>query len=64
MGGVIRDSGGNIMRLYAESMGNSTKNRVEFGSLEVGIEILRRERMKNTIMEGNYTLVINTTRRL
>jgi hypothetical protein len=52
MGGVIRDSGGNIIRLYAGSMGNSTNNAAEFGALELGLEILRRERMTNTIVEG------------
>jgi ribonuclease HI len=64
MGGVIRDSGGNIIQLYVGSMGNSTKNVVEFGALELGLEILRRERMTNTIMEGDSTLVINMTKRL
>jgi len=64
MGGVIRDSGGNIIFLYARSMGNSTNNAVEFGALEFGLEILRCERMKNTIVEGNSTLVINMTKRL
>jgi hypothetical protein len=64
MGGVIRDSGGNIIRLYAGSMGKSTNNAVEFGALEIGLEILSYERMTNTIMEGDSTLVINTVKRL
>jgi hypothetical protein len=64
MGGVIRDSGGNIIWLYARSMGKSTNNAVEFGALEIGLEILSRERMKNTIVEGDSTLVINTVKRL
>jgi ribonuclease HI len=64
MGGVIRDSGGNIIRLYAGSMGNSTNNAAEFGALELGLEILSRERMTNTIVEGDSTLVINTVKRL
>ena len=63
-GGVIRDSGGNINQLYAGSMGNSTNNTAEFGALKLGLEILRRERMTNTIVEGDSTLVINTTKRL
>jgi ribonuclease HI len=64
MGGVIRDSGGNIIRVYAGSLGNSTSNAAEFGALELGLEILRRERMTNTIMEGDSTLVINTVKRI
>jgi ribonuclease HI len=64
MGGVIRDSGGNIIRLYAGSLGNSTNNAAEFGALELGLEILSRERMTNTIVEGDSTLVINTVKRL
>jgi ribonuclease HI len=64
MGGVIRDSDGNIIRLYVGSMGNSTNNVVEFGALETGLEILSRERMTNTIVEGDSTLVINTVKRL
>jgi hypothetical protein len=64
MGGVIRDSGGNIIRLYAGSMGNSTNNATEFGALEISLRILRRERMTNTIVEGDSTLVINMTKRL
>ena len=64
MGGVFRDSGGNIIRLYAGSMGNSTNNAMEFGSLELGLEILSRGRMTNTIVEGDSTLVINTVKRL
>jgi ribonuclease HI len=64
MGGVIRDSDGNIIWLYARSMGNSTNNAAEFGSLELGLEILSRERMTNTIVEGDSTLVINTVKRL
>jgi ribonuclease HI len=63
-GGVIRDSGGNIIRLYMGSMGNSTNNVEEFGVLELGLEILSRERMTNTIVEGDSTLVINTAKRL
>jgi hypothetical protein len=63
-GGVIRDSGGNIIRLYVRSMGNSTNNVAEFGALELGLEILSRERMTNTIVEGDSTLVINTMKRL
>jgi ribonuclease HI len=62
MGGVIKYSGGNIIWLYAGSMGNSINNAVEFGALELGLEILIRERMKNTIMEGDSTLVINTVK--
>jgi ribonuclease HI len=64
MGGVIGDSGGNIIQLYAGSMGNSTNNATEFGALEIGLEILHRERMTNTIVEGDSTLVINTMKRL
>jgi ribonuclease HI len=64
MGGVIKDSDGNIIWLYARSMENSTKNAVEFGSLEIGLDILIHERMKNTIVEGDSTLVINTVKRL
>jgi ribonuclease HI len=63
-GGVIRDSGGTIIRLYAGSIGNSTNNAVEFGALELGLEILRREGMTNTIVEGDSTLVINTVKKL
>jgi ribonuclease HI len=64
MGGVIRDSGGNIIRLYAGSLGNSTNNAAEFGAMELNLEILSRERMTNTIMEGDSTLVINMVKRL
>jgi ribonuclease HI len=64
MGGVIRDSGGNIIRLYAGSMGNSTNNATKFGALELSLKILSRERMTNTIVEGDSTLVINTVKRL
>jgi ribonuclease HI len=64
MGGVIRDSGGNIIQLYTEILGNSTKNAVEFGAKELGLEILSQERMTNTIVEGDSTLVINTVKRL
>jgi ribonuclease HI len=62
--GVIRDSGGNIIQLYAGSMGNSTNNTTEFRALELGLEILSHERMTNTIVEGDSTLVINTGKRL
>jgi ribonuclease HI len=64
MGGVIRDSDGNIIHLYAESLENSTSNVAEFGSLETGLEILNNKRMTNTIVEGDSTLVINTIKRL
>ena len=64
MGGVIRDSGGNIIWLYVGSMGNSTNNTTEFGELELGLEIISRERMTNTIMEGDSTLVLNRVKRL
>jgi ribonuclease HI len=40
MGGVIKDSKGNIIRLYAGSLGNSTNNVAEFGALETGLKIL------------------------
>jgi ribonuclease HI len=45
-------------------MGNSNNNTIEFGALELYLEILRRERMTNTIMEGDSTLVINMMKRL
>jgi len=32
--------------------------------LELNLEILLREGMKNTIVEGDSTLVINTTKKL
>jgi ribonuclease HI len=40
MGGVIRDSGGNIIQLYAWSLENSTNNTTKFGALELDLEIL------------------------
>jgi ribonuclease HI len=64
MGGVIIYHGGNIIWLYAGSLGNSTNNTVEFGSMELGLEILRRERMTDIIVEGDSTLVINMVKRL
>jgi ribonuclease HI len=64
MGGVIRDSKGNIIRLYTGSLGNSTNNVMEFRSLETDLEILNQEGMTNVIVEGDSTLVINTVRRL
>jgi ribonuclease HI len=64
MGGVIKDSGGNIIWLYPGSMGNSTNNAMEFGALKLGLKILRRERMINTIVEGESTLVINMVKKL
>jgi ribonuclease HI len=64
IGGVIGDSGGNIIYLYTRSMGNSTKNAMEFESLELGLKILSHQRMTNTIVEGDSTLVINTVKRL
>jgi len=64
MGGVIRDSGSNIIWLYAGSMGKSTNNTSEFGSLEIALNILSQERMTNTIVEGDTTLVINIVKKL
>jgi len=64
MGGVIRDSGGNIIQLYGRIFGNSTNNVSKFGDLELGLKILSRERMTNIIVEGDSTLVINTMKRL
>jgi ribonuclease HI len=64
MGGVIKDNDGNITQLYIRSMGNSTNKAEEFGSLELGLEILRHERMTNTIVECDSTLVINMEKRL
>jgi hypothetical protein len=63
-GGVIRDSGGTILRLYAGSIGNSTNNATEFGALELGLEILHREGMMNAIVEGDSTLVVNIAKKL
>jgi ribonuclease HI len=48
----------------AGSIENSTNNTIKFGALELGLEILNRERMTNTIVEGDSTLVINMTKRL
>jgi len=64
LGGVLRDSQGNIIRLYTGSLGNSTNNAVEFGALEIGLEILHREAISNAIVEGDSMLVINTVRKL
>ena len=60
----MRDSDGNIIQMYTGSMGNSTNNAVEFGALEIHLEILRCEGMTNTIVEGDSTLVINMAKRL
>jgi ribonuclease HI len=64
LGGVIKDSKGNIIRLYARSLGKSTNNATEFGALETGLEILSWEGMTNAIVEGDSMLVINTVRKL
>jgi ribonuclease HI len=64
MGGVIRYNKGNIIWLYIGSLGNSTNNVVKFGALETGFKILSRDGMKNIIVEGDSTLIINTVRRL
>jgi ribonuclease HI len=61
MGGVIRDNDG---KTIVGSMGNSTNNAVELGALEIGLKILSYERMTNTIVEGDSTLVINTVKKL
>jgi ribonuclease HI len=45
-------------------MGNSINKVVESGALEIGLEILSCERMPNTIVEGDSTLVINMMKRL
>jgi ribonuclease HI len=45
-------------------MGNSTNNALEFRALEISLEILSHERMKNAIVEGDSTLVINMVKRL
>jgi ribonuclease HI len=37
---------------------------VEFRSLKIGLEILRREGMTNIVVEGDSMLVINTARKL
>jgi ribonuclease HI len=37
---------------------------VEFGSLEISLEILHREGMTNVIVEGDSMMVINTVRKL
>jgi ribonuclease HI len=64
MGGIIRDNKGNIIQMYAGSLGNSTNNVMEFRAMETSLEILRREGMTNVIVEGDSTIVINTVRRL
>jgi ribonuclease HI len=63
-GQVIRGSQGKIIQLYTGSLGNSTNNAAEFGSLETGLEILHWEGMNNIIVEGDSMLVINTIRKL
>ena len=64
LGGVIRDNKGNIIQLYARSLGNSTNNAAEFRALETGLEILSQEGMTNAIVEGDFVLVINIVRKL
>jgi hypothetical protein len=64
LGGVIKDSKGNIIRIHARSLGNSTNNATEFGALETGLEILSRKGITNAIVEGDSMLVINTVRKL
>jgi len=64
LGGVIRDNKGNIIRLYARSLGNSTNNAMKFKALETGMEILSWEGMIDAIVEGDFALVINTVRKL
>jgi ribonuclease HI len=53
-----------VPQVEFQSMGKSTDNAEEFEALEIGLEILSRERMTNTIMEGDSTLVIKMVKRL
>jgi riboflavin biosynthesis pyrimidine reductase len=64
VGGVVRDSGGTILRMYAGSICNSKNNTTKFGALELGLEILHREGMMNVIVEGGSTVVVNIAKKL
>jgi ribonuclease HI len=64
MGGLIKDNKGNIIRLYTGSLEDSTNNAAEFGALEIDLDILSQEGMKNATVEGDSTLVINIVKRL
>jgi len=64
IGGVLRDSKGEIQHIYSQALGEGTNNEMEFIALEQGLRILKRLKAKATVVEGDSQLVITAARRM
>jgi len=61
---VIRDRKGEVQHIYSQSLGQGTKNEMEFAALEQGLRILRRLKAGATVVEGDSQLAITVARKL
>lgn len=64
IGGVLRDSKGEIKHIYSQALGEGTNNEMEFAALEQGLRILRILKSGATVVEGDSQLVVTVARRM
>lgn len=63
-GGAIRDDKGNLIAIFHNHLANATKNMTELMAVEQGLEILRDLNMKNSIIEVDSELTINSIKKI
>lgn len=64
IGGIFRDDGGKIYRVYAMDFGIASKNEDEFHAMDRGLEIAIREGYQSLQIEGDLMLMIETVKQL
>lgn len=64
IGGVLRNSEGEIRYIYSRALGEGTNNEMEFAALEQGLRILQKFQAGAVVVEGDSQLEITAARRM
>jgi len=64
IGGIIRNSEGEIMHIYSRALGEGTNNEMEFEAMEQGLRILRNLQASAAVVEGDSQLTVIASRRM
>lgn len=64
IGGILRNSEGEIQYIYSRALGEGTNNEMEFAALEQGLRILQKLQAGAAVVEGDSQLAITAMRRI
>ena len=64
IGGILKNSKGEIQHIYSRALGEGTNNEMEFAVLEQGLRILGKLQAGTAVVEGDSQLAIIAARRM